>query len=70
MLLVSLVYVLQFSLWKLLKVCPFDKKHPSSCPRHLSTDGTDGNVLSRDMVGSIFQGCLAFKWVLKTLVDI
>ena len=34
------LYVLWFSLTKFLKVFPFDKKHLSSCPRHVSTDGT------------------------------
>ena len=40
MLLVSLVYVLRFSLRKLLRFTLLTKKHPSSCPGHLSTYGS------------------------------
>ena len=44
MLLVSLSYLLWFSLWKLLKFLLLTKKYLSSCPRHLSRDGTHKEI--------------------------
>ena len=67
MLLVSLIYVMWFCLTEFLKVFPFDKKHLSSCPRHVSTDGTDFDQGRRSCLGASCESIILLDIIRGTM---